>query len=458
MATVTERNGKYKITASLGYRQGKQLRMHLTWTPDPDLSKPQVKKELARVVADFERKCETGIDYDDTITFEEFSKIWLRDYATKQLRVNTVNGYVGLLERINAAIGDIRLAAIKPRHLLAFYDNLYEDGVRSDLVCVAKGDLAALLKSKGFTHRALEEASGVSRTTIFQAVHGKNVAVCCVEKLCAALEVKMKDHFEVVGKKKLSDNTVSHYHKLLSTMFTTAVYWQVIESNPCKRVKPPKVRRKEAKYLDEKGAAKLLALLDGEDEQFRAMVYTLLYTGFRRGEICGLKWEDINFDDETIEVKRTLIYTKETGVFFDETKTDASHRVLKVSSEAISILRQHRVAQMKDRMKQGAGWQDTGLVFTEPDGSPIKPNTAGSRFRSFIKRNDLPPISMHSMRHTNATLLISAGVNIRTVADRLGHAETSTTSDIYSHAIMSANAAAADTLSDILKPQSARSR
>ena len=228
--------------------------------------------------------------------------------------------------------------------------------------------------------------------------------------------------------------------------------WQIIFSNPCDRVRAPKVPRTEAKYLDEEDAAKLLDLLDKEDLQHAVMIKLLIYTGMRRGELCGLEWQDIDFDSAVIHIRRTSLYLKGKGIFEDETKSATSARSIKVPQAAIDMLKSYRTYQSEKKLSLGDQWVNTGRLFTTWNGNPIHPDTITGWFRKFIVKNNLPEISVHSLRHTNATLLIAGGVPIKTVSNRLGHAQASTTSNIYAHAIRSADEAAAETLQDLLHP------
>ncbi len=116
------------------------------------------------------------------------------------------------------------------------------------------------------------------------------------------------------------------------------------------------------------------------------------------------------------------------------------------------MLREFRVWQAKERLQLGDQWQDSGRVFTTWNGAPIRPDTITGWFHKFVEKNGLPPIHIHSLRHANASLLIASGVNLQTVAKRLGHANVNTTGKIYSHAIKSADEASAETLQDILHP------
>ena len=150
-------------------------------------------------------------------------------------------------------------------------------------------------------------------------------------KIETALELSKPIFEPVDGDAALSSNTISHYHKMLSSMLGAAVKWQLIYDNPCLRVDPPKVEHSEAHYLDEVQAAHLLDLLDDEPIVYRTMITLLLHTGLRRGELCGLEWDDINFELSLLDVQRTSLYLPEKGVFVDETKNSTSRRVLKLT-------------------------------------------------------------------------------------------------------------------------------
>ena len=201
-------------------------------------------------------------------------------------------------------------------------------------------------------------------------------------------------------------------------------------------------------------AAHLLDLLDDEPIVYRTMITLLLHTGLRRGELCGLEWDDINFDLSLLDVQRTSLYLPEKGVFVDETKNNTSRRVLKLTPDAVQLLKRYRMWQNSERLRIGdrwaEEWEQHPRLFTTWDGKPLHPSTVTGWFHTFIERSDLPPISIHSLRHTNATLLIAAGTNVRTVSSHLGHAQTSTTMNIYSHSIKSAEAAAAEALQSVL--------
>lgn len=186
------------------------------------------------------------------------------------------------------------------------------------------------------------------------------------------------------------------------------------------------------------------------------MIHVLLFTGMRRGELMGLEWQDIDFEHSLLHICRTSQYTPERGVYTDTTKTESSQRAVKLSASLIEILQQWKEHQTKTRLSLGdrwsAEWCDEPRLFTQWDGKIMHPDTISSWFSNFIQTTDLPQIHIHSLRHTNASLMIAAGTPVTAVANRLGHASVDTTTKVYSHTIQSANEAAAQTIENLLNP------
>ena len=453
MATIKQRGDSYKITVSCSYDlNGKQIRRRMTWKPEDGMTARQIKKELDRQAVLFEEKCRNGQVLDGNMKFAEFAEKWFADYAEKQLRPTTIAGYRWALKRTLPAIGHIRLDKLRPHHLMAFYDNLAESGIREDTLYRCSVDFKAFLREQHTTAVQLTERAGVGIRTLYGLNKGNRVKAETARKIETALELSKPIFEPVDGDAALSSNTISHYHKMLSSMLSTAVKWQLIYDNPCLRVDPPKVEHSEAHYLDEVQAAHLLDLLDDEPIVYRTMITLLLHTGLRRGELCGLEWKDIDFERAVIFVRRSSLYLPGKGVFEDETKNETSERCMKVSADVVTMLKAWRAEQSKQRLRMGDQWQDSDRLFTAWNGAPIRPDVITAWFHKFVTKNGLPPIHIHSLRHTNATLLIAAGTSLTTVAARLGHANSTTTSKIYAHAIKSADQAAAEVLQDILHP------
>jgi len=449
MATIRQRGNSYQIRVSSGYDlKGKQIIKTLTYVPPEGFTPKQIEREVERQKVLFEKKISDGLYLNSSITFSDFAERWMKDYVEKQLAPKTIQRYRTLLDRVNPAIGHIKLDKIQPQHLLAFYDNLGDPGMRLNGRHLASTKLIKLLK-KDVGKIALN--SGVSARTIKGIAKGKATNLTTVKKLLSALNTSDKTLFTTKST-SLSPRTIQYYHRFISSVLSTAVQWQILFSNPCERVKPPKAKSKEALYLDEVQARKVIELLAKEDMKYKTAITLLIYSGLRRGELCGLEWSDIEFKNEVIHVRRSSQYLPGEGIFAKAPKNESSLRTIKLNSDIFTLLAQYKKWQNVERLKCGDLWINSDRLFTQWNGKPISPDTFTQWFHKWIAKNDLPPICIHSLRHTNATLLISGGVSIRTVADMLGHAQTSTTSNIYAHAIQSASAAASEILKDMLNP------
>ena len=161
-------------------------------------------------------------------------------------------------------------------------------------------------------------------------------------------------------------------------------------------------------------------------------------------------WSDIDFDNKIISIDRAMYYAPQKVIYFEMPKTTSSVRKIAVSETVLDLLREYKAWQDEKKSECGDKWENHELIFTGWNGKPEQPSRIGSRFRAFMKHNDLPHISLHSLRHTNTTLLIAAGIDSKTVSLRLDHAKLSTTIDIYTQVIESINAKTTETLDTFL--------
>jgi len=203
-------------------------------------------------------------------------------------------------------------------------------------------------------------------------------------------------------------------------------------------------------YLNEVQVKEMLKLLSGEPIQYKTMITLLVYTGLRRGELCGLEWKDIDFDNQMLHVVRTSQYIGKRTMYTKEPKTKSGIRDFSLSTSACQLLRDYQQWQNDQKEKVGDKWIETDRLFTTWEGKPMHPDTITDWFAKFIKRSGLPYVTLHSLRHTNATLMIAEGTDVCTVSRRLGHANTATTLNIYAHALRSKDTEAADKLESAL--------
>lgn len=450
MASVTKRKNSYLIRCSAGFDvNGKRIMKTTTWTPPEGMTEKKAEKEAQRQAILFEERVNNGEILEGKIKFKYFAEQWFNDYANVQLRPRTIDSYRKAMPRINMAIGHLQLDKIRPQHLIRFYNELAEPIVEKQYQF--NKDLKKFLKKHKITQAVLMNEYNISSYTLRQMKSNELIGFENAEKVCDAIGLPINKVFdEIKTERVLSEKTRRNYHAVISSILSWAVKWQLIASNPAERVQPPKVRGKEAIYLDDKQAFELLEKLNVAPLQERTAIQLLLYTGMRRGELLGLKWEDIDFEAEVINIRRSVLYLPGKGVFEDETKNSSSVRSIRVSDTVLTPLKQLKSAQAETRLSLGDAWHNEGWIFTTWNGHVMRPDYLTRWFHDFIKENNLPPIHLHSLRHTNATLLIASGTNLQTVAGRLGHANTTTTSKIYSHAIKSAEAAAVEALDDIL--------
>lgn len=252
---------------------------------------------------------------------------------------------------------------------------------------------------------------------------------------------------------RLAEASVLYHHRVLSSLFSRAVKWELIAVNPASKVDPPKVRRKQPEAYDHEQTARILAALEEEPLKYKVLVILALATRIRRGELLGLEWRDINFENNTIEVRQASQYLPEKGVFTKEPKTETSRRVISVPSSVMELLKQYKAHQAEERLKVGDLWEESGRLFTTWNGRPMHPDTATSWFAEFLERHGLPRMkfqALQALRHTSATLLIAEGISLKNVSRRLGHADTRTTDMFYTRALESVDRKAAKVLDNII--------
>lgn len=225
----------------------------------------------------------------------------------------------------------------------------------------------------------------------------------------------------------LAPKTIRHYLTLISDVFNYGVRMGVVSDNPCSKVTLPKNTAKEKQIYSQEEMTRFLNLLTDEPIKYKAFFYLIAYTGFRRGEMLGLEWKDVDFENNIISLERTSNYTSDKGTYTDTTKTKRSQRTVKIAPEIMSLLKELREHQDEQALKIGNKWIENDRLFTTWNGSPMDLNTPYNYLRKFCKAHDLPFYGIHQFRHFAASALISAGLDITTVSGALGHSCSGTT-------------------------------
>ena len=230
--------------------------------------------------------------------------------------------------------------------------------------------------------------------------------------------------------KALSPKTIRHYYNVLGLIFAYAEKQGMIAANPMQKVDAPKKDKKPVDALTPEQAKQFISLLLDSPLDFRCLLQLLVTSGIRRGECIGLKWKDIDERAGTITIERSVVYTPESGIIISTPKTADSIRTIPIMQSTLKLLqqlKQQTQAKYPDTILKEAfvfhGEKDLFL--------PRDPNSVTCKVKRFMRRNGLPDLSPHDLRHSCATLLLSQGADIKSVQEILGHADASTTLNFY---------------------------
>ena len=329
---------------------------------------------------------------DGNMNFLDYAKLWLKEYAEANVKATTLYGYrCNLNAYILPKFKDYKLNEIKVYDLEKFYKEL------------------------------------------------------------ETRPIKITANKDKSEQKMLSSTTILKQHRQLSLMFNTAIKWEFIDSNPCMKVlKPPAKATPEMAYYNEAEIKKLFKLLDNEDLDFKVAVYMLIMGGFRRGELLGLYWNDIDFEKHTARVCKNLLSIRHRGIVEDTVKTVKSNRTVALPNVCFELLKEYKKVQEERKRLLGSKWHDTPYVFKSIFGNCIKPEWLSRKWKTFLKNNNFKEIRLHDLRHTCATYLISIGTPIATVSRKLGHSDIYTTLNTYTHSLEEDDIKAVQELEDRL--------
>lgn len=250
------------------------------------------------------------------------------------------------------------------------------------------------------------------------------------------------------GKGGLAPRTIGHAHRVLSSALNDAAANELVLRNVMAGKSPPKVPDTEMVIVRDVPA--FIAKIEASTLYVPAMVS--LFTGMRRNEVLALRWGRVDLDKKVIQVREALEYTKAHGIRFKTPKSKAGRRDLTLPDVLADVLRDHRKAQLELRVKLGAGkLQDDALLFTDLDGAPLSPNAISAAWSDYAERIGMPEVTFHGLRHTHASQLIDAGVDIVTISKRLGHAKPDITLRIYAHLFARDDGKAAAAINATLK-------
>lgn len=235
---------------------------------------------------------------------------------------------------------------------------------------------------------------------------------------------------ELMRKKHLSANTVRRHHDLLSAALHAAMRQDLILRCPTERVEPPRVIHKETCYYTAEDLKRLYRMVEGH--WLETAVHLAGSLGLRREEICGLRWSSVDFQSRKIHIREART-TAGAKIIDKETKNRSSARVLHMGDDIYYLLRKERRRQNEQKLAMGPKWPDCGRVVVNRRGKPLAPNNLSMNFTRFIRSSGLPPLTLHGLRHTFATVASAQGAPLFDIGKALGHSTPATTGKIYTH-------------------------
>ena len=381
----------YLIIVSMGYDcAGNRLKsMQQTVHPPAGMTPKQTEKWLNEQAVLFELSCKQQPQQTaSNMTLAEYSKYWFENIAPNKLASSTVAREKSDIDRFLPHIGHYKLTELRPEHFRKLY--------------------VALRKEKN-----------------------------------------------MINGKPLSELTVEGVHACLCGILSDAVESGLLDHNPAWRTyKYSNIDKKQQVVADEEIMQKLICALEKESIKYETYFKLIIATGVRRGECCGIKWSDIDYAGRSIHICRNVVKVSGEDICIKEPKTKAGTRYVYFSPEMGTLLKEYRrYCESEALHYEGRTITDNDFLFRKHDlDEPMTPTTFTWRFKLILKKNDLPyNLNVHSLRHTNASLLIANGTDVATVSSLLGHAQVSTTLDIYTHAFDKNKKAASDKLHNALE-------
>lgn len=393
MATILERpNGTYLVRVSCGRDPaGRQIIKSKVFTPSaPKLSFARLKKELDQFTKEFEEELSSQNVKSDPkkITFVEFCEKYL-DVKRSSLSPTTMQYYEKVIhDMLIPLYGKMRMRELKTYHVQHFIQYLAND---------------------------------------YNRVDGRDSET---SHICAT--------------------TVKRYTTVLRSIVTLAYKLEYIDEDigQSRRLEFPKENHPEIEVYSTEEVNQILNAATEEPVHIRLIVELALFTGCRRGEIVGLKWSDIDLENHTLFVKRSIYKNRDHKAMEKDPKSRCGIRTIAIPGRLCNTLLQYKIQQDRHKSYMGDAWHNLDYIFTEENGLVMNPQTPTKQFDHFLKRHGIRHLKFHGLRHTSATMLLANGCDIKTVSTRLGHSDIETT-NIYVHSLKESDQLAAKTFDTI---------
>lgn len=386
MANIRKRGNTYQIRVSVGYDKSGK---QVTRTKS---WKPNPNMTAREIKSELQKQ---ACKFEEQclrgfvytdVKFEDFAEKWFSEFAAINLKRSSLQRMRACTIRVYAVFGHFRIDKISHGQIQAFIDDLAQNG----------------------------------------------------------RHLKQKDV-------PLSRKSVIHHLSFLSDVFAYAMRLELLETNPCTNIYVPKGEKKEKEVYTLDEVRRLFALMDEDAPlKYRVFVTLAVYSGFRRGELMGLEWKDVDWEHNVISIRRTSNYTVKDGRYTDTVKTKHSLRSLKLPNYVFAVLKELYDDQQRQKSELGDKWVDSDRVFISDFGDPLFCTMPYKWLKKFTAQHGMRFCDIHSLRHFNATSLIYSGIDAATVSAALGHSAVSTTTSVYCHAFQEMQARTGEAISTVL--------
>ena len=396
----------YQFRVSLGYKDGQQIVKCMTWTPEEGMTQKQIKKEVTRQGVLFEERA--NAEYKKELALE----------AEQREREENETEYA----KTHTTFKEIA------KEWLALQE--------------VSGELknSSLLRMKGCQERT------------YDAIGDVLVSKLSYRKIQSFITSLARKGVNKLTGEGLSEKTQKHYLTFISDVMRYAKKCGLIENNPCKDITFVKTAKKEKIIYSLEEAKQLLTAIEQKaPADYKLFYHLLAYCGMRRGEALGLEYKDIDFEKSVLTINRTSNYHIGYGTYTDTPKTKSSYRTLYIQPKLMEMIKQVQAEQKEREKKCGDLWNKSDRLFVNWCGKPANPNYPYMWLKKFCEKEGVPFHGLHSFRHFVATQALADGVDVKSVSAMLGHSQTSTTLNIYAHAVQQANEKALNSVAALLE-------
>lgn len=444
MARYKDPNTNEKITKTM------------TWKKPEDMTDAEARHYIQKIAYDFEENIMNesngkGVK-DSDISLIQYG-LERTERMKETISPHSYNAQRRMLKEMEKYFGQIKLKDVSPALIQNFLDKKQKAGVEIEKVKIKKS-LRPIIKSKRFKVKNFVKRVGISKETFEKIERGDQVLLSTAEKICNVLNLKVKDYFEILTTKKpFARATINSYRKTLCATLASAKRQRLVAHNYASRdyIETPNGTKKEVIILNEKESLILAEELEKEENIIiKTALMTSLYMGIRRSELAGLQWQDIDLEKGIMKIQRSMHHEKELGLYYRCTKTESSKREISIPERLVEQLKEykewwqvHRPYYTDERFADA--------LFKTDSLKPYSPGIYLNWLRKILAKANLTKVTLHSLRHTNISLQLMLGIDAKTVAGRVGHSQTSTTTDIYSHFLHTSDVKASNVLDKIFE-------